>query len=127
MAAPGRLVPEARRMLDQKRTIVAGDVLGTGELGAARSPKVNKVYAGFTFGYNRPLLANRVHDVLTCVDFVRGPAPYAHGWIVGMEAAGLWVVLRGHWPVRASSVLPRTCMASCFHASPRRPTRPCSP
>lgn len=30
-------------------------------------PKVDQTYGGFTFGYNRPLLSQQVHDVLTAV------------------------------------------------------------
>jgi hypothetical protein len=34
---------------------------------------VDKGFAGYTFGYNRPLLANRVHDVLTVLGWVGLP------------------------------------------------------
>ena len=33
---------------------------------------VNEGYAGYTYGYNRPLLAQRVHDVLTAVAHAKG-------------------------------------------------------
>lgn len=64
-----RLVPSLRRVLDKGYHIVAPDLLGTGEL-LIHSPQVDKNYAGFTFGYNRPLLANQVRDTLTALAYV---------------------------------------------------------
>ena len=37
--------------------------------------KVDPRYAGYTFGYNRTLLANRVHDILTTIAFSTQFAP----------------------------------------------------
>jgi hypothetical protein len=51
--------------------VVAPDVLGVGELAAGKGFAVDSTYAGFTYGYNRSLLANRVHDVLTTIGFSR--------------------------------------------------------
>ena len=52
---------------------------------------VNKSFAGYTYGYNRPVFANRVHDILTSVMFARdlGKAKTIH--LVGWEGAGPWV------------------------------------
>jgi dienelactone hydrolase len=63
----GTLVPAARALVDAGVAVVAMDVLGVGE--RAGTPAVNGEYAGYTFGYNRSLLANRVHDVLTGIAF----------------------------------------------------------
>jgi hypothetical protein len=54
---------------------------------------VNKGFAGFTFGYNRPLLAQRVHDILTAVAFARGHEQTKSVRLVGLEKAGPWVLL----------------------------------
>ncbi len=86
----GQLVPAARKVLDGKAAILAADVFLTGEFAGTNRPEVDKNYAGFTFGYNRPLLANRVHDILTAVAFARD---YKKIDLVGFEEAGPWVVL----------------------------------
>jgi hypothetical protein len=88
----GKLVPAARAILDRKAVIVAVDVFGTGEL-AIDKPKVNDRYAGYTFGYNRPLLAERVHDILTTVGAVKSHKRTKTIHLVGWESAGPWVVL----------------------------------
>src|SRR5207237_1063967 len=54
---------------------------------------VNEGYAGFTFGYNRPLLANRVHDILTAVACARSHEKTKKVDLVGFDAAGPWVLL----------------------------------
>src|SRR5262249_14597976 len=54
---------------------------------------VNQAYAGFTFGYNRPLLANRVRDILTTVAMARLHPRTKAVHIIGFEKAGPWVVL----------------------------------
>jgi dienelactone hydrolase len=90
--ADGKLVESARRVLDGGAAILAVDCFGTGEYGGFR-PAVNKEFAGYTFGYNRPLLAQRVHDVLTAVAFVRGHEKTRQVHLVGWGAAGPWVLL----------------------------------
>ncbi|MCE9567957.1 MAG: acetylxylan esterase [Planctomycetes bacterium] len=61
----GKHHPSAKSLTDAGCLIIAPDLLGTGENISAKPFAVDKNYAGFTFGYNRTLLANRVHDVLT--------------------------------------------------------------
>jgi dienelactone hydrolase len=88
----GKLVPAARAILDRKAAILAVDVFLTGELRSDKSPPVNTTYAGYTFGYNRPVLANRVHDILTAIACARKEKlKTIH--LVGFERAGPWVVL----------------------------------
>jgi dienelactone hydrolase len=65
----GKLVPAARALLEAGYAIAAPDVLGVGENAFPKPYAVDKAYAGYTFGYNRSLLANRVHDALTLVTF----------------------------------------------------------
>ena len=91
---------EIKTLLDSGFSVVSPDVFGTGELVPAeastplRNRKVNtpRQFAGFTYGYNHPLFAQRVHDILTLVSFVRGDdhgAQKVH--VVGLGGAGLWV------------------------------------
>jgi pimeloyl-ACP methyl ester carboxylesterase len=78
----GKAVAAVKALTDAGFAVMAPDVLGVGEL--AGQPPVDKAYAGYTFGYNRSLLAKRVHDVLTAVAFgksmLRGPVVHVVGW-----------------------------------------------
>ena len=89
----GKWTAAVRQTLDRKAAILAPDVLGTGELSAAAKPVVDAKFAGFTFGYNRPLLANRVHDVLTAVAYARQLEGAKKVYLAGLDEAGPWVVL----------------------------------
>jgi dienelactone hydrolase len=88
----GKLTAEAKRVLDAKAAILAVDVFGTGEFGSVK-PKVDEKYAGYTFGYNRPLLAKRIHDIVTAVAFAAGHEKTKKVHLVGWEKAGPWVLL----------------------------------
>ena len=94
-----KLVPAAKLLADAGFTILAPDLLGTGELTPAKPFAVSEIYAGFTYGYNRSLFAERVHDVLTSICFAKATleAKKVHlvGWgefgpvaIVARAAAG---------------------------------------
>ncbi len=49
-------------------------------------------YAGYTFGYDYPLVAQRVHDILSVVAYVRGPRLGAESvTVAGLGGAGHWV------------------------------------
>jgi hypothetical protein len=92
----GKLVPAAQKIIDRKAAIFAPDIFLTGEFGNAKPQPVAKQwtnYAGFYFGYNRPLLANRVHDILTAVAMVQGHPQTKAVELVGWEKAGPWVLL----------------------------------
>ncbi|MBA4066471.1 MAG: hypothetical protein C0501_22725 [Isosphaera sp.] len=65
LVADGKVTPAAKALLDAGYLVCAPDVLGVGELAFPKAHPVDKGFAGFTYGYNRSLLANRVHDVLT--------------------------------------------------------------
>jgi hypothetical protein len=89
----GKVIPAARSILDKKAAILAPDVFMTGEFQGAKSPAVHVDFAGFTFGYNRPLLANRVHDILTVIGFAKGPEYVRRVHLAGFGKAGPWVLL----------------------------------
>jgi hypothetical protein len=88
----GKLVGAAQRILDREAAILAVDVLMTGEFQGAKAPPVDPKYAGFTFGYNRCLLANRVHDILTAVAYAKEKGAQKVD-VIGWEEAGPWVLL----------------------------------
>jgi hypothetical protein len=87
----GKLVPAAKTIVDRKSAILAIDCLRTGEQSEPMS--VDKRYAGFTFAYNRPLVAERVRDILTAVAFAKNMIKAKAVHLVGHEQAGPWVVL----------------------------------
>jgi hypothetical protein len=89
----GKLVPAAQAILDKHAAILAVDVFLTGEFQGAKGPSVDPEYAGFTFGYNRCLLANRVHDILTAVAYAKDLEGVKKIHLVGMEEAGPWILL----------------------------------
>jgi dienelactone hydrolase len=89
----GKLTAAARAILDKGAIILAPDVFLTGEFEGAKPPTVNTGYAGYTFGYNRSILANRVHDILTAVGYASTHKDVKTVHLVGWESAGPWVVL----------------------------------
>jgi hypothetical protein len=89
----GKVIPAAQRILDKKAAILAPDVFLTGEFQEVQKPAVNADFAGFTFGYNRPLVANRVHDILTTIGYANGPEHVKRIHLVGIGKAGPWVLL----------------------------------
>lgn len=85
-----KIVPAVRAMCDAGYAVVGMDCFGVGEM-AATLP-VNKTFAGFTYGYNRSVLANRVHDILTVLAFTKFiGAKTTH--LVGWGEAGPWAVI----------------------------------
>ena len=65
----GKATTTVKSLTDAGFAIVAPDLLGAGENTLAMPFSVDKGYAGYTYGYNRALLANRVHDALTLLGF----------------------------------------------------------
>lgn len=89
----GNLVQAAKTILDRKAAILAVDVFGVGELSLSKPYSVNTQYAGFTFGYNRSLLAQRVHDILTAVVFAKNFDKVKTVHLAGFDKSGPWVLL----------------------------------
>lgn len=88
-----KLVPAARALVDAGCAVVAADVFGVGELALEKPYPVDKTFAGYTYGYNRSVLAQRVHDVLTLVAFGRSHLKLKQVHLVGWGEAGPWVIL----------------------------------
>lgn len=88
-----KLVPTARTLVDAGFAVVAPDVFGVGELALEKPYPVDKNFAGYTYGYNRSVLAQRVHDILTFVAFGRSQLKSKRIDLVGWGEAGPWVVL----------------------------------
>jgi hypothetical protein len=92
-AVKGKWVPTAKRFLDGGISVCAPDLLRTGEQVSAKPLPVDKNYAGYTFGYNRSLLANRVRDVLTLVGWLRVQASAKTIHLVGWGEMGVVAIL----------------------------------
>ena len=95
----GEVLPQVKRLLDAGTTVVGADLFMQGEFLADGKPveRTRKVanpreFAGYTFGYNHSLFAQRVHDLLTAIAFVQNherKPEQIH--LVGIGAAGPWV------------------------------------
>ncbi len=86
----GKLVPAAKAMLDKGAGIMAPDLFQTGELTAEKPFPVNAGFAGYTYGYNRSVFANRVHDLLTAIRFAHSHPKCKTLHVVGWGQAGVW-------------------------------------
>jgi dienelactone hydrolase len=86
-------VPAVRRLLNAGCAVLAPDIFGTGELTRRKPPAIRADYAGYTFGYNRTLLAQRVHDILTAVRAAQQVQGAKTIHLVGWEKAGPWVLI----------------------------------
>lgn len=89
----GKLAPSARAILDGGAAIFAVDVFGTGELTPEKAMVLNSRFAGYTFGYNRPLLSQRCHDILTAIRSARLHKGVERVHLLGRGKAGPWALL----------------------------------
>ena len=85
LVAGGKAAPAVRRLTDAGYTVVAPDLLGVGELRRPKPFPVDGKYAGYTYGYNRPPLAQQVRDALVAVHYawarnMTPPSVYMVGW-----------------------------------------------
>ncbi len=93
--AEGQPIPAVQKLTEAGFEVCSADLFLTGEYlnaGEAPSYKVDEGFPGYTFGYNRPLLAHRVRDVLTLVRAARH-AGVKSVHLVGTGDAGLPVLL----------------------------------
>ena len=90
---------ETRRLLDAGFSVLGADLLFQGEfVHAGQDMTKNRLvsnpreFAGYTYGYNRTLFAQRVHDILSLIKFAgsRGSGRESLQ-VVGLAGAGPWV------------------------------------
>ncbi|HMP01074.1 MAG TPA: hypothetical protein PKD86_17725 [Gemmatales bacterium] len=97
--ADGTLRPEVQRLLDAKCTVVAPDLFLTGEYGSAQvawPPQQGHrdiPFMGFRYGYNRTILAERVHDILTTVAHLHQRRDVDQLDLIAWGGAGPWGLL----------------------------------
>lgn len=118
-AADGTPIPEVRRLVEQGHAVVSADLFAQGEfLRSGVAADKNRVvanprqFAGFTYTYNHSLFAQRTHDVLSLIQWLRteerglkqtvlvgvggiGPVVAAAGAVSGDAVDGLAVDLAG--------------------------------
>jgi len=91
---------EVIRLLESGAAVGGADLFFQGEFltglnANAKSPvqQAMKGFAGYAAGYNDPLFAQRVHDVLSLVSFVKNHPnhPPKRVQLVGLNGAGPWV------------------------------------
>jgi hypothetical protein len=89
--------PTLKQLLNVGYVVAAPDVFLTGEYasagGLAAQPAVDKRYAGYNHCYNRSVIANRVHDILTTLAFAKSRGQYRQTSLAGFGAAGPWALL----------------------------------
>lgn len=97
----GNLNPLAQALSDAGITVVSADLFMQGEYLTDGKPvtetqtvKNPREFAGYTFGYNHPLFAHRVHDILNliAVEKKRG-AKKVH--LIGSNGAAPWIAAAG--------------------------------
>jgi dienelactone hydrolase len=104
-ADDGSLASGVRKLIDAGYTVAAPDCYGTGEFTAdgkpvsqqrlQKGPKIGPpgAYVGYTFGYNHSLLAQRAHDLLSVISYVRNHKDQPDEVnLVGVGGAGPWVL-----------------------------------
>jgi dienelactone hydrolase len=89
----GKAVPAMKSLTDAGFAVVAPDLLGVGENALSKPLAVDKGFAGYTYGYNRSLLANRVHDALTLLAFGKSMLKAKTIQLVGWAEMGVVAVL----------------------------------
>ncbi|MBI2824308.1 MAG: acetylxylan esterase [Planctomycetia bacterium] len=90
--------PEVRKLVDGGATVAGVDLLYQGEFNAdgqppkkARRVDKDREFAGYTVGYNHPLFAERVEDVLTLVTFIKNHQDKPERiHLVALNGAGPW-------------------------------------
>lgn len=89
----GKPTPAVQALLDAGLTVVTPDLLGTGDNEFPKPPVVSKTFAGYTYGYNRTLLANRVTDALLAIAYAKSQKNAKAIHVVGWDEFGVVAVL----------------------------------
>ncbi len=98
--AEGNPSAPIRTLLDAGRPVTVVDLFGQGEFvrdsesfDQQRTVENPREYAGYTFGYNDSLFAQRVHDVLTLIGAMAQDAETIT--VIGTDGAGPWATVAG--------------------------------
>jgi dienelactone hydrolase len=93
--ADGTVKPAVLKLVNAGVTVLGADLLYQGEFLADGKPLTkarvvgnSREFAGYTFGYNHALFAQRTHDVLTLVKYLRSAKVGSHPKASSVEVAG---------------------------------------
>ena len=94
--AEGNASPETKLLMDAGYSVAGIDLFMqgeflTGQAGPAKNRRVQngREFAGYTYGYNHALLAQRAHDVLAALTFIKNDDQKAEGVsIVALDGTG---------------------------------------
>jgi hypothetical protein len=92
----GAPIEQVKKLLDAGVSVVGLDLLYQGDSRPSGSGdtqleiKHPRNFAGFTYGYNHPLFAKRVHDVLSAIATTRDRHPDMKIHLIGYGPAGAW-------------------------------------
>jgi pimeloyl-ACP methyl ester carboxylesterase len=89
----GKVTPAAGALINAAHIVLAPDLLGTGGNAFPKPPVVDQKFAGYTYGYNRTLLANRVADALLAIAVARTVKGVKNVHVVGWGAFGVVAIL----------------------------------
>jgi dienelactone hydrolase len=86
-----------KSLLQEGYSVIAAEVLGVGQSALPASAtrpiiKDETKFAGYRYGYNRTLLADRAHDLLTVIAYAKMRAPKELA-VIGIGRAGVWTLL----------------------------------
>lgn len=74
--------------------LAAVDVFLTGEsFQGQKIPAVDETFPGYTLGYNRPLISERVRDLTTLIGAASNDKPIRGTHLVGRGSGGIWALL----------------------------------
>lgn len=89
--------PHIRKLLESGRTVIGLDLLDQGEFLADGKPRLRQralpgeeAFAGWTYCYNLPVFAHRVHDVLAAIVLAEQDGRNKQVDLVGLGDAGKW-------------------------------------
>jgi len=89
----GELTPVARELIKTGLSLVTPDLLGTGRNVFPKPFAVDKTFAGYTYGYNRSVLANRVADALLAIAYAKSKKDTKKLHLVGWGEFGVVAIL----------------------------------
>lgn len=89
--------PHVKQLLDKGVAVAAIDPFMTGEYLPTPAfnyePQVNGGFPGYTFGYNKPLISQRVRDILTAIRALKEHPRVMNVHLAGAGPGGVWALL----------------------------------
>ena len=84
----GAPTPELAAALKLKMSVTLLDPLGEGEKALPNAKPIDGKFAGYTYGYNRPIASEKVRDLLAVVSAVKGSPKTKRVLVYGQRESG---------------------------------------